>query len=44
MSFQELYGPGGRVRESTLVSIPENMYRSPDIARSRAARAVVGRS
>ncbi|WP_225848032.1 flavin reductase family protein [Streptomyces sp. HPF1205] len=37
MSFQELYGLGGRLRESTLATIPEDMYRGPDIARSRTA-------
>jgi flavin reductase (DIM6/NTAB) family NADH-FMN oxidoreductase RutF len=44
MSFQELYGLGGRVRESALASIPEDMYRGPDIARSRTAGAVAQRS
>ncbi|WP_433891481.1 flavin reductase family protein [Streptomyces sp. CA-111067] len=43
MSFQELYGLGPRVRESTLASIPERMYRGPDIERSRAEPAAVGR-
>ncbi|MBY8880932.1 flavin reductase family protein [Streptomyces sp. PLK6-54] len=37
MSFQELYGLGGRLRPSALASIPEDMYRGPDIARSRTA-------
>lgn len=37
MSFQELYGLGGRLRESRLASIPEDWYRGPDIARSRGA-------
>jgi flavin reductase (DIM6/NTAB) family NADH-FMN oxidoreductase RutF len=44
MSFQELYGLGGRLRESTLVSIPEDLYRGPDIARSRTAPAAARRS
>lgn len=39
MSFQQLYGLGPRVRESTLARIPERMYRGPDIARSRVAGA-----
>jgi flavin reductase (DIM6/NTAB) family NADH-FMN oxidoreductase RutF len=39
MSFQQLYGLGPRVRESTLARIPEGMYRGPDIARSRVAGA-----
>lgn len=37
MSFQQLYGLGPRVHESTLARIPEWMYRGPDIERSRAA-------
>jgi flavin reductase (DIM6/NTAB) family NADH-FMN oxidoreductase RutF len=37
MSFQELYGLGGRLRESALATIPEHMYRGPDIPRSRTA-------
>ena len=44
MSFQELYGLGGRVRESALATIPEDMYRGPDIERSRAVPAAAGRS
>ncbi|BBA99196.1 hypothetical protein RVR_5715 [Actinacidiphila reveromycinica] len=44
MSFQELYGLGGRLRESTLASIPEELYRGPDIARSHAAGQAAGRS
>jgi flavin reductase (DIM6/NTAB) family NADH-FMN oxidoreductase RutF len=43
MSFQELYGLGGRVRESTLAGIPEHLYRGPDIARSHAVGAATGR-
>jgi flavin reductase (DIM6/NTAB) family NADH-FMN oxidoreductase RutF len=39
MSFQELYGLGGRAGESALAGIPEHLYRGPDIARSRAAAA-----
>lgn len=39
MSFQKLYGLGPQVRESTLASIPERLYRGPDIDRAR--RAVV---
>ncbi|NUS10607.1 MAG: flavin reductase family protein [Streptomyces sp.] len=37
MSFQQLYGLGPRLRESTLARIPERMYRGPDIERSRLA-------
>ncbi|WP_329176135.1 flavin reductase family protein [Streptomyces sp. NBC_01477] len=37
MSFQQLYGLGPRLRESTLARIPEQMYRGPDIERSRVA-------
>lgn len=44
MSFQELYGLGGRLRESALASIPEDMYRGPDIARSHAAGVAAGHS
>ena len=43
MSFQELYGLGGRLRPSALATIPEDMYRGPDIARARTARAASGR-
>ncbi|SEO36342.1 flavin reductase family protein [Actinacidiphila rubida] len=43
MSFQELYGLGGRLRPSALAGIPEDVYRGPDIARSRTATAAVGR-
>ncbi|GHF71896.1 flavin reductase (DIM6/NTAB) family NADH-FMN oxidoreductase RutF [Amycolatopsis bartoniae] len=37
MSFQQFYGLGERVRPSRLASIPERMYRTPDIERARAA-------
>jgi flavin reductase (DIM6/NTAB) family NADH-FMN oxidoreductase RutF len=37
MSFQRYYGLGEEVHESTLAKIPEDIYRMPDIARSRAA-------
>ncbi|MET7995305.1 flavin reductase family protein [Amycolatopsis sp. NPDC005232] len=37
MSFQKLYGLGPQVRESTLASIPERLYRGPDIERARRA-------
>lgn len=36
MSFQQLYGLGPQVRPSTLASIPERLYRGPDIERARA--------
>ncbi|HVV10303.1 flavin reductase family protein [Amycolatopsis sp.] len=35
MSFQQLYGLGPRVRESTLARIPEERYRGPDIDLAR---------
>jgi hypothetical protein len=37
MSFQRFYGVGEEVHESTLARIPEEIYRMPDIARSRTA-------
>ncbi|MDP4252489.1 MAG: flavin reductase family protein [Bacteroidota bacterium] len=37
MSFQRFYGLGEEVHESTLAKIPEDIYRMPDVARSRAA-------
>ncbi len=40
MSFQRYYGIGEEVHESTLAKIPEDMYRMPDIARSRTAGMV----
>ncbi|KNB53957.1 flavin reductase family protein [Streptomyces caatingaensis] len=36
MSFQHFYGLGPRVHPSTLASIPERLYRGPDIERARA--------
>jgi flavin reductase (DIM6/NTAB) family NADH-FMN oxidoreductase RutF len=35
MSFQKFYGLGKQVRASTLSSIPEAVYRSPDVERAR---------
>jgi flavin reductase (DIM6/NTAB) family NADH-FMN oxidoreductase RutF len=35
MSFQQFYGLGEQVQVSTLASIPEHLYRSPDVERSR---------
>ncbi|MEV4216756.1 MULTISPECIES: flavin reductase family protein [Nonomuraea] len=35
MSFQKLYGLGPQVHRSTLATIPESMYRGPDIERAR---------
>ena len=40
MSFQRFYGLGEEVHESTLARIPEEIYRMPDIARSRTATLV----
>lgn len=37
MSFQKLYGLGPQVHRSTLATVPERMYRSPDIERARQA-------
>lgn len=37
MSFQKFYGLGPQVRPSKLASIPEAVYRSPDVDRARAA-------
>jgi flavin reductase (DIM6/NTAB) family NADH-FMN oxidoreductase RutF len=39
MSFQKFYGLGDQVRPSTLASIPETVYRSPDVDRARAEPA-----
>jgi flavin reductase (DIM6/NTAB) family NADH-FMN oxidoreductase RutF len=36
MSFQKFYGLGGQVRASRLSSIPEAVYRSPDVDKARA--------
>ena len=40
MSFQRFYSLGEEVHESTLAKIPEDIYRMPDIARSRTAELV----
>jgi flavin reductase (DIM6/NTAB) family NADH-FMN oxidoreductase RutF len=40
MSFQRYYGVGDEVHESTLAKIPEEIYRMPDIVRSRTAELV----
>jgi flavin reductase (DIM6/NTAB) family NADH-FMN oxidoreductase RutF len=37
MSFQKFYGLGDQVHPSTLAKIPEHLYRSPDVDRSREA-------
>ncbi|MEW2522193.1 flavin reductase family protein [Actinacidiphila alni] len=48
MSFQHFYGLGPRLHPSALATIPERLYRGPDIERSRAAAdanaVVTGRS
>ncbi|WP_344682322.1 flavin reductase family protein [Saccharopolyspora taberi] len=36
MSFQQFYGLGPRLRPSALATIPERLYRGPDIERARA--------
>lgn len=35
MSFQKFYGLGPQVGDSTLATVPESMYRSPDVDRAR---------
>src|ERR1700761_390154 len=40
MSFQRYYSLGDEVHDSTLAKIPEEIYRMPDIARSRTAEPV----
>ena len=40
MSFQRYYGLGAEVHHSTLAKIPEEIYRMPDIARSRTEELV----
>jgi flavin reductase (DIM6/NTAB) family NADH-FMN oxidoreductase RutF len=42
MSFQKFYGLGDQVRPSTLASIPEAIYRSPDVDKARAEPLVRG--
>ena len=37
MSFQQFYGLGSKVNPSTLGTVPEALYRGPDIERARAA-------
>jgi hypothetical protein len=40
MSFQKFYGLAeGEVHASQLATIPERMYRSPDVDRAREAQA-----
>lgn len=39
MSFQKFYGLGEQVRPSTLSSIPETVYRSPDVDKARSEQA-----
>ncbi|MFH8369694.1 flavin reductase family protein [Streptomyces sp. NPDC018031] len=39
MSFQKFYGLGPQVHPSTLASIPERLYRGPDIERAREVPA-----
>jgi flavin reductase (DIM6/NTAB) family NADH-FMN oxidoreductase RutF len=40
MSFQKFYGLGDQVRPSTLASMPEAVYRSPDVDKARAEPAL----
>jgi flavin reductase (DIM6/NTAB) family NADH-FMN oxidoreductase RutF len=44
MSFQHFYGLGPRLRESALATIPERLYRGPDIERARTGGEAAGRS
>lgn len=37
MSFQHLYGLAPRTHPSTLAQVPEHLYQTPDLARSRTA-------
>ena len=37
MSFQQFYGLGPQVHDSTLARIAESLYRGPDIERAREA-------
>lgn len=37
MSFQKFYGLGDQVRQSTLATIPEAVYRSPDVDKAQAS-------
>jgi flavin reductase (DIM6/NTAB) family NADH-FMN oxidoreductase RutF len=37
MSFQEFYGLGPKLQDSTLAKIPEVLYRSPDLEKARNA-------
>lgn len=37
MSFQQFYGLGAQLQDSTLGRIPESLYRSPDVDRARSA-------
>lgn len=43
MSFQHFYGLGPRLHDSALATIPERLYRGPDIERSRTAPVAAGR-
>ena len=40
MSFQHFYGLGERVHDSRLASIPETLYRGPDIDKARLVPAL----
>jgi flavin reductase (DIM6/NTAB) family NADH-FMN oxidoreductase RutF len=41
MSFQQFYGLGEQVHLSELSSIPEHLYRSPDVERARLIKSVI---
>ncbi|SHE65676.1 hypothetical protein SAMN04488522_101831 [Pedobacter caeni] len=38
MSFQQFYGLGEQVHVSTLSSISEDLYRSPDVERAKKSQ------
>lgn len=42
MSFQEFYGLGEKVHSSTLGTIPERLYRTPDVEEARQRELAVG--
>ena len=39
-SFQEFYGLGGKIHRSRLGTIPEALYRGPDVDRARDAATI----
>jgi len=43
MSFQQFYGLGSKVNPSTLGTVPEALYRGPDIERAGTALRVAAK-